>query len=111
MTSAGADAGTGQAGQAGQGAVTPWPPDAGGGAPDPAQASPGLAAEQPGQPPAASPPDAASQPDAARQAPPGPALSEQSREDTDIAWGEYRSRDDEDRDRLYRDRPPHWADY
>jgi hypothetical protein len=33
---------------------------------------------------------------------------EQSREDTDAGWGEYRERDD---DRLYLDRPPHWADY
>jgi hypothetical protein len=37
-----------------------------------------------------------------------PVLPEQSREDTDIAWGDYSGRDD---DRLYRDRPPHWADY
>jgi hypothetical protein len=37
-----------------------------------------------------------------------PVLPEQSREDTDIAWGDYPGRDD---DRLYRDRPPHWADY
>jgi hypothetical protein len=33
--------------------------------------------------------------------------SEQAREDTDTAWGEYPVADDE---RLYRDRPPHWAD-
>jgi hypothetical protein len=39
---------------------------------------------------------------------PEPVLPEQSREDTDAAWGEYQERDD---DRLYRDRPPHWADY
>ena len=37
-----------------------------------------------------------------------PVLPEQSREDTDAAWGEYRERDD---DRLYRDRPPHWDDF
>jgi hypothetical protein len=37
-----------------------------------------------------------------------PILPEQSPEDTDAAWGEYRERVD---DRLYRDRPPHWADY
>jgi len=36
-----------------------------------------------------------------------PLLPEQSREDTDAAWGEYTGRDD---DRLYRDRPPHWHD-
>jgi hypothetical protein len=35
-------------------------------------------------------------------------LPEQSREDTDAAWGDYRQRDD---DRLYRDRPPHWDDF
>jgi hypothetical protein len=37
-----------------------------------------------------------------------PLLSEQSREDTDAAWGEYPERSD---DRLYRDRPPHWDDF
>ena len=36
-----------------------------------------------------------------------PILPEQSREDTDAAWGEYPDSAD---DRLYRDRPPHWAD-
>jgi hypothetical protein len=41
---------------------------------------------------------------------PGQAVPpEQSHEDTDIAWGDYSGRDDVDR--LYRDRPPHWADY
>jgi len=39
---------------------------------------------------------------------PEPILPEQSREDTDAAWGEYSEPAD---DRLYRDRPPHWADY
>ena len=38
----------------------------------------------------------------------GPVLPEQSREDTDAAWGEYPERSD---DRLYRDRPPHWDDF
>jgi hypothetical protein len=38
--------------------------------------------------------------------PPTPALLTQSREDTDVGWGEYRERDDDDR--LLRDRPPHW---
>jgi hypothetical protein len=33
------------------------------------------------------------------------AAPEQSREDTDAAWGEYPESAD---DRLYRDRPPHW---
>jgi len=37
----------------------------------------------------------------------GPVLPEQSREDTDAAWGEYPETGD---DRLYRDRPPHWND-
>lgn len=34
------------------------------------------------------------------------ALPVQSREDTDIAWGEQPGPDENDR--LYRDRPPHW---
>jgi hypothetical protein len=38
----------------------------------------------------------------------GPALPEQSPEDTDAGWGEYPERDD---DRLNRDRPPHWDSY
>lgn len=37
-------------------------------------------------------------------------LPEQSREDTDAAWGDYRERERDD-DRLYRDRPPHWDDF
>jgi hypothetical protein len=37
-----------------------------------------------------------------------PAAPEQSREDTDAAWGEYPESAD---DRLYRDRPPHWDDF
>jgi len=37
-----------------------------------------------------------------------PLLPDQSREDTDATWGEYPERAD---DRLYRDRPPHWADF
>jgi hypothetical protein len=36
-----------------------------------------------------------------------PLFPEQSREDTDAAWGEYPESAD---DRLYRDRPPHWDD-
>jgi hypothetical protein len=35
-----------------------------------------------------------------------PLLPTQSREDTDVGWGEYRERDDDDR--LLSDRPPHW---
>jgi hypothetical protein len=41
----------------------------------------------------------------ARTAPP-PLLPTQSSEDTDVGWGEYRERDDDDR--FLRDRPPHW---
>jgi hypothetical protein len=37
-----------------------------------------------------------------------PAMPEQSREDTDAAWGDYPEPAD---DRLYRDRPPHWDDF
>jgi hypothetical protein len=40
--------------------------------------------------------------------PAGSLLPEQSREDTDAAWGDYRERDN---DRLDRDRPPHWDDF
>jgi hypothetical protein len=158
MTSAGSDAGTGQAGQGGQRTAPGWPADAGtgladqaaqgatavrppdagcGDVPDRAPANSGPAAAQSGQPgqsadgqsadgrpadggPAVPQPadgrSAAAQPADGRPAATqpvssGPVLSEQSREDTDIAWGDYRGRDDEDRDRLYRDRPPHWVDY
>jgi hypothetical protein len=34
-----------------------------------------------------------------------PILPTQSREDTDVGWGDYADHDD---DRLLRDRPPHW---
>jgi hypothetical protein len=37
---------------------------------------------------------------------PTPILPTQSREDTDVGWGDYRERDDDDH--LLRDRPPHW---
>ena len=40
--------------------------------------------------------------------PAGPPSLEQSAEDTDAGWGEY---PESARDRLYRDRPPHWADH
>lgn len=39
-------------------------------------------------------------------APPTPTPLTQSSEDTDVGWGDYRERDDDDR--LLRDRPPHW---
>jgi hypothetical protein len=38
-----------------------------------------------------------------------PVLPEQSFEDTDAGWGQYREPDDDER--LYRDRPPHWDDF
>jgi hypothetical protein len=38
--------------------------------------------------------------------PSAPILPTQSREDTDVGWGDYAERDDNDR--LLRDRPPHW---
>lgn len=49
---------------------------------------------------------------ATRGAPPGAGslLPEQSPGDSDAAWGDYRERERDD-DRLYRDRPPHWADF
>ena len=62
----------------------------------PEDAAPADAAPSPGAPGAGGAPAAAS------------AVPEQSPEDTDAAWGEYRQRDD---DRLYRDRPPHWDDF
>jgi hypothetical protein len=40
--------------------------------------------------------------------PSAPILPTQSREDTDVGWGDYADRDDDDR--LLRDRPPHWDD-
>ncbi len=104
MTSAGWEAGTGQAGQ---------PADAGRDTPGLEHSSKDAAAGQADQAamrpePALSGP-APSGPAPSGPAPSGPAPSEQSREDTDIAWGDFPRRDDEDR--LYRDRPPHWADY
>jgi hypothetical protein len=36
-----------------------------------------------------------------------PAVPEQSREDTDSAWGDRAEPSDEER--FYRDRPPHWG--
>jgi len=40
-------------------------------------------------------------------APPTPILPAQSGEDTDVGWGDYADQDDNDR--LLRDRPPHWG--
>jgi hypothetical protein len=80
--------------------------------------SPAAEPEPTGKPAAQAAPAA---PDAAAAQGPAPAapgsqaapaagnlLPEQSREDTDAAWGDYRERDD---DRLYRDRPPHWDNF
>lgn len=58
----------------------------------------------PGQPAPAPPGPAAPVTGAAD----GPLLPERSPKDTDAAWGEYPERAD---DRLYRDRPPHWANF
>jgi hypothetical protein len=61
--------------------------------------------DEPGEP-------AAQHAPAARDAPPvaGSLLPEQSLEDTDAAWGDYRERERDD-DRLDQDRPPHWDDF
>jgi hypothetical protein len=58
------------------------------------------------------PTDGSDQPDApvAQTVPAGRLLPDQSLEDTDAAWGDYRERERDD-DRLYRDRPPHWDDF
>jgi hypothetical protein len=53
-------------------------------------------------------PEETAQPEQPEQAtPPAPILPAQSREDTDLRWGDYAERDDDDR--LLRDRPPHWG--
>ena len=99
MTSAGTGGGAGQDGTRATGAAGPSEPVVCGepsvsGEPR-VSGEPGVSAEppKPGEP---------------RVPDREPVLPEQSREDTDIAWGDYSGRDD---DRLYRDRPPHWADY
>jgi len=50
--------------------------------------------------------DAPAAPAPSAPVPPTPVPLTQSREDTDVGWGDYRERDDDDR--LVRDRPPHW---
>jgi hypothetical protein len=50
--------------------------------------------------------DAPTAPAQSAPVPPTPVPLTQSREDTDVGWGDYRERDDDDR--LVRDRPPHW---
>ena len=55
-------------------------------------------------PPAPVPPQ--SRPRRLPPVPSAPILPAQSREDTDVGWGDYAERDDNDR--LLRDRPPHW---
>jgi hypothetical protein len=64
------------------------------------------APEQPDDDAHADAADAAVAPTQAVQVRPAPAPLIQSREDTDVGWGEYRERDDDDR--LLSDRPPHW---
>ncbi len=70
-------------------------------------AAPGQAVPAPGVPAPDPPAPVAPAPAAGSASAREPARPEQSPEDTDAAWGEYPSRDD---DRLYRDRPPHWDD-
>ena len=55
--------------------------------------------------PAKEPPD---QPSSARRPDPDdpPVLPVQSRDDTDVGWGDRPEADDDER--LRRDRPPHW---
>jgi hypothetical protein len=62
----------------------------------PVEADSAFAPAAPVQPTPALPPPAS----------PTPILPTQSREDTDVGWGDYRERDDDDH--LLRDRPPHW---
>jgi hypothetical protein len=69
--------------------------------------SPAADPEPPPAPEPSAPPPAAPVAPAPGAPAGGSALPEQSREDTDAAWGEYPERD---QDRLYRDRPPHWDD-
>ena len=66
--------------------------------------------EQPAQPEEAARPEEtaqAEQPAPILPTPSAPILPAQSREDTDVGWGDYAERDDSDR--LLRDRPPHWG--
>jgi hypothetical protein len=71
---------------------------------------PDIAPEQPEQeqPPTPTPTPTPTPPNPAPPNPPRPILPAQSREDTDVGWGDYAERDDNDR--LLRDRPPHWDD-
>jgi hypothetical protein len=62
--------------------------------------------EQPGDDARVDPDDTPTTPTPPARTAPVPVLPTQSREDTDVGWGEYRERDDDDR--LLRDRPPHW---
>ena len=73
-------------------------------------ASPGTEPEQPDDDARVSDPgdpgDAPTTPTPPARTAPAPLLPTQSSEDTDVGWGEYRERDDDDR--FLRDRPPHW---
>jgi hypothetical protein len=84
---------------------------AAGGAPAPAPVPAAAPSSSDPAPPVPVPavPDPTVAPSAISAAPVGEsALPEQSREDTDAAWGEY---PESAAERLYRDRPPHWDDF
>jgi hypothetical protein len=67
---------------------------------------PHTAPEQPDDDASVDAADQATTPAPSAPVAPTPLPPAQSREDTDVGWGEYRERDDDDR--LLRDRPPHW---
>jgi hypothetical protein len=67
---------------------------------------PHTAPEQPDDAASGDAADEATTPAPSAPVAPAPLPPAQSREDTDVGWGEYRERDDDDR--LLRDRPPHW---
>jgi hypothetical protein len=69
-------------------------------------ASPGTEPEQPDDDAGVDPDNAPATPTPPARTASTPLLPTQSREDTDVGWGEYRERDDDER--LRRDRPPHW---
>jgi hypothetical protein len=68
--------------------------------------SPDTEPEQPDDDAGVDPGHAPTTPAPAARTASAPLLPTQSREDTDVGWGEYRDRDDDDH--LLRDRPPHW---
>jgi hypothetical protein len=85
--------------------MTAMPPEAAPDRPDrtgpPGPADPGGKAAQPIRSPGGKPaPTVGSPADE-------PALPVRSRDDSDVGWGERPEPDDDD-ERLYRERPPHW---